>query len=140
MIGRFEVDKIYNEDCYKAIKDIPDKSIDCVYVDIPYLFQDGGAGASEVAQRILKMRTELQANEIYDGCDLSILPEFVRVLKNLNCFIWCSREQVYPNFGDKFVKYEWFKYFLDDALNHIRDEYLREFVKEEILEKYGEEK
>lgn len=42
MIGRFEVDKIYNEDCYKAIKDIPDKSIDCVYVDIPYLFQGGG--------------------------------------------------------------------------------------------------
>lgn len=42
------------------------------------------------------MRTELQANEIYDGCDLSILSEFVRVLKNLNCFIWCSKEQVYP--------------------------------------------
>lgn len=96
MIGRFEIDKIYNEDCYKAIKDIPDKSIDCVYVDIPYLFQGGGAGTSEVAQRILKMRTELQANEIYDGCDLSILPEFVRVLKNLNCFIWCSKEQIYP--------------------------------------------
>ena len=24
-------------DCYKIIKDIPDKSIDCVYIDIPYL-------------------------------------------------------------------------------------------------------
>ena len=45
-----------------------------------------------------------------------------------------------PYFRDKFVKYHWFQYFLDDAFNRIRDEYLREFVKEEILEKYGEEK
>ena len=34
-LGRFEIDNIYNEDCYKAIKDIPDKSIDCIYTDIP---------------------------------------------------------------------------------------------------------
>lgn len=30
-------------DCYSLIKDIPDKSIDCIYTDIPYLLtQEGG--------------------------------------------------------------------------------------------------
>ena len=43
-IGKYEVDKIYNEDCYKAIKEIPDKSVDCIYVDIPYLYDSGWGG------------------------------------------------------------------------------------------------
>lgn len=48
-LGRFELDTIYNEDCYKAIKDIPDKSIDCIYVDIPYIIQSGGASESALS-------------------------------------------------------------------------------------------
>lgn len=43
-IGKYEVDKIYNLDAYKAIKDIPDKSIDIIYTDIPYLYSQGGGG------------------------------------------------------------------------------------------------
>lgn len=54
MIGRFEENTIYNEDSYTAIKDIPDKSIDCVYIDIPYLYDNGGAGKSELGLRIKK--------------------------------------------------------------------------------------
>ena len=45
-----------------------------------------------------------------------------------------------PYFANKSAKYIWFKYFLDDAFNRIQEEYLREFIKEEILGKYGEEK
>lgn len=41
-LGNFELDKIYCADSYKAIKEIPDKSIDCIYTDIPYLFDEGG--------------------------------------------------------------------------------------------------
>ena len=29
-------------DCYKLIKDIPNKSIDLVYIDIPYMIVNGG--------------------------------------------------------------------------------------------------
>lgn len=47
-LGRFELNKVYNEDCYKAIKDIPDKSIDCIYVDIPYLFMGGVEAPAEL--------------------------------------------------------------------------------------------
>ena len=49
----FERNKIYNVDTYKAIKEIPDKSIDLIYTDIPYLLGVcGGSGSSEVAKRI----------------------------------------------------------------------------------------
>lgn len=83
-------------DCYELIKLIPDKSIDCIYVDIPYLFQEGGTGSSRIAQQVQKMKKELQDLKIYDGIDYSIFCEFVRILKNINCFIWCSKEQIYP--------------------------------------------
>ena len=36
MIGKYELNKIYNEDSYKAIKDIPDNSIDLIITDPPY--------------------------------------------------------------------------------------------------------
>lgn len=41
-----EKNKIYLGDCYELIKEIPDKSIDLIYVDIPYAFDKSkGAGA-----------------------------------------------------------------------------------------------
>lgn len=40
-----ETNVIYNEDCYTGIKKIPDKSIDLVYIDIPYdIAKNGGGG------------------------------------------------------------------------------------------------
>ena len=89
--------KILLGDSYELIKKIPDKSIDCIYVDIPYLFQNGGgSGNSRIAQQVKKTKQELQDLKIYDGIDYSIFNDFIRVLKNINCFIWCSKEQVYP--------------------------------------------
>lgn len=41
-------------DCYKIIKDIPDKSIDCIYIDIPYLYNQGGSGTSSLGERTAK--------------------------------------------------------------------------------------
>ena len=50
---------IYCGDCYELIKSIPDKSIDLVYIDIPYLIGKGGGGGGELAQRIHKEQAEL---------------------------------------------------------------------------------
>lgn len=90
------LNKITCGDSYELIKQIPDKSIDCVYCDIPYLYVTGGGGSSRIAQQVIKMKSELQDNGIYDGIDFSIFTDFVRVLKRINCFIWCSKEQIYP--------------------------------------------
>ena len=46
-------------DCYELIKNIPDKSIDLVYIDIPYLYQQHGGGNSQLAKRKYKQRMEL---------------------------------------------------------------------------------
>lgn len=122
-IGRFETNNIYLEDCYKAIKDIPDKSIDCIYTDIPYLYNQNGSGNSELGERTAKKRLELMGAfekyknddttrkealriakntakkhidfiSIEDGIDYSILNEFCRVMKKINIFIWCSKLQI----------------------------------------------
>ena len=80
--------------CYELIRDIPDKTIDCIYVDIPYLIKRGGRGKSFLAKRIDKVQNTF-LSDIRDGIDYSILEEFIRISKKINCFIWCSKEQIY---------------------------------------------
>ena len=80
-------------DSYKLIKQIPDKSIDLIYTDIPYLFADGGFSTSPLSQRIKKLK-EKDLKEITKGIDYSILDDFIRIMKKINCFIWCSKEQI----------------------------------------------
>lgn len=81
-------------DCYELIKNIPDNSIDCVYVDIPYLYFQGGQGHSELGKRAMKKKQELIDLNIENGCDLSIFKELIRVMKKINIFIWCSKNQL----------------------------------------------
>ena len=59
METKYKPNNIYNVDSYKAIKEIPDKSIDCIYTDVPYLYDLGGGGSSELAQRITKINEQL---------------------------------------------------------------------------------
>lgn len=79
-------------DCYEMIKNIPDKSVDCVYIDIPYLFDSHGKGHSQLAKRMDNKNNDLI--DIQDGIDYSILDELYRVMKKVNCFIWCSKHQI----------------------------------------------
>lgn len=81
-------------DSYELIKDLPDNSIDCIYVDIPYLITHGGKGDSPLARRIDKVHNTY-LKDIKDGINYEILEEFIRISKKLNCFIWCSKEQIY---------------------------------------------
>lgn len=90
---KYKLNQIYNEDSYKAIKDIPDKSIDCIYTDIPYIIQSGGASESPLSQRAKRLRN-IDLKDIKDGIDYSILDDFVRIMKKVNIFIWCSKEQI----------------------------------------------
>jgi len=92
-LGKYEINQIYNEDSYKAIKNIPDKSVDCIYTDIPYLIVSGGAGKSDLSKRIKKVNDEYLKN-INNGIDYSIFDDFVRISKKINIFIWCSKMQI----------------------------------------------
>ena len=85
-LGEYELNKIYNEDCYEAIKKIPDKSVDLVYIDIPYLIEIGGGSRSKLGQRIKKINKKDLAN-ISQGIDYSIFDELVRVMKHIYIYM-----------------------------------------------------
>jgi DNA modification methylase len=85
---------IYLGDCNELIRQLPDKSIDCIYTDIPYLYQMGGGGSSDVALRIRKNADRLEQANIDKGIDYNIFYEFARVMKKINCYIWCSKMQI----------------------------------------------
>lgn len=117
-----ETNKIYLGDCYELIKQIPNNSIDLIYTDVPYSFLDKGVskeadlkrlkmrldkyraimdanpvGSSEYVKAHIKHSAVNQAINCYDissGFDFSILDQFVRVMKEINIFIWCSKSQI----------------------------------------------
>lgn len=101
-----ELNVIYNEDCYEGIKKIPDKSVDLVYIDVPYDLEGNGGGAfgskkrdyhNEYEQvskntnacRIWKdiVKNHQQIKDIAFGIDYSILDELVRVMKKIYIYM-----------------------------------------------------
>lgn len=97
------IDTITLGDAYKLIKEIPDKSVDLIVTDPPYEF-----GSRIHESGILKGRhnnycDEISGNNLDKGINIEILDEFVRVLKKINCYIWCNKEQIY-NYLTYFVK------------------------------------
>ena len=98
---------------YELIKDIPDNSIDLIYVDIPYLVKNMNSGGGNIklltgftkdSEERLNTRRETykELAKIMDGIDYSIFDEFCRVLKHINIYIWCSKEQI-PDLLNYFV-------------------------------------
>ena len=88
------LNKITCGDSYELIKELPDKSVDCIYTDIPYLYEVGRCNPKNngLSDRIERKRKELEF--ISGGIDYSILDDFKRVLKKVNMFIWCSKMQL----------------------------------------------
>ena len=63
MVGRYKLNQIYNEDSYKAIKNIPDNSIDLIIIDPPYQIDSTNGGKnSELAKSIQNMNQQLNHN------------------------------------------------------------------------------
>ena len=83
--------KIILGDCYELIKAIPDHSVDLIYTDIPYEFHSGGGGL-----RVKRAATYSEVEKMNQGIDYAILDEFVRVMKKIYIYIWCSKDQMLP--------------------------------------------
>jgi len=99
------INKIYNMDCLIGIKNIPDNSVDLVIIDPPYNIctKGGKKGNTKIAKNIKALEKELINNDLVDGYDLSILDELVRVMKNINIYIWCNGRQI-PTYMKYFVE------------------------------------
>lgn len=96
--------KIYLGDASQLIKQIPDNTIDAIYTDVPYLYENGGGGSSDVALRIKNNAQNLANANITDGFNYEIFNDFVRVLKKINVFIWCSKLQI-PDILNWWINY-----------------------------------
>jgi DNA modification methylase len=85
--------ELYNADCYEKLKDIPDGSVDLVIIDPPYDIHAGFGGG------IMKGPDKEYLNQIKGmstGFSGEILKELCRVMKKINCYIFCSRKQILP--------------------------------------------
>ena len=95
-MSKFEkvINTIQLGNCYELIKDIPDKSIDLVYIDIPYLSKSMAKGAGNIKNKLSTMGTEtrvetfLKIGELMDGIDYSIFDEVCRIMKNIYIYIY----------------------------------------------------
>lgn len=90
-IGEFELDNIYNEDSYSSIKLIPDKSIDLIIIDPPYLIDCHGSGGAFGRGR-QNFHNELK--DLSVGIDVSILEDIFRVMRKVNIYIFCNKNQI----------------------------------------------
>lgn len=70
-------------DCYELIKQIPDRSIDCIYVDVPYLYKLGGTGHSDLCNDAVKHKMELMGLGKYYDKNLSP-QENMKIVYKLN--------------------------------------------------------
>ena len=86
-----EVDIIYNEDCIQGMKKLPDNSIDLVIIDPPYQIVAGGGGGAFGAD---KRDYHKAVKTLSDGITNNVLDELVRVLKKINIYIWCNKNQL----------------------------------------------
>lgn len=97
------LNKITCGDSYKLIKELPDKSVDLIVTDPPYLIENTKAGGhSNLAKSIQSMNNELANGILTQGINEEILDEFMRVMKVPNIYIWCNHKQI-PMYLDFFV-------------------------------------
>lgn len=102
-------------DCYEVIKSIPDKSIDCIYTDIPYLYSSGYHKHQNNCNVGINQEFVDSLQDIINGIDYSIYDEFIRISKKGNIFIWLSKEQIldtlnyFTNKGFSFEILTWHK-------------------------------
>ena len=94
---KIEPNKIYCGDCYELIKEVKDKSVDLIITDPPYEFGTGGVGTGifKYRESLKDTYSEIRDNDLGKGIDLKILDDFVRVMKKINIYIWCNKEQIY---------------------------------------------
>ena len=53
-----ELNKIYNMDCLKGMREMPDNCVDLVVTDPPYVIETSGAGIYKQADKQYVKRTE----------------------------------------------------------------------------------
>ena len=83
---------LHNGDCLELMKKIPDRSVDLVVTDPPYVIETNGAGIYKQSDK----QYVKELNHIKDGFDEKVLDEICRVMKKINAYFFCSQKQIIP--------------------------------------------
>ena len=128
-------------DCIEGIKQLPDKSVDLVVTDPPYLIKSMNGGGF-IKNRPYKKDLD---NDLIKGFSESILDELCRVMKKINIYIWCSKEQIawllsyFQNKGANIDLLTWHKTNPTPACNnnYLPDTEYIVFAREKGVKIYG---
>ena len=91
-----DYDYIECGDCLHLLKQLPDKSIDLVVTDPPYVIDTKGGGICDDKSGIVKQFREHDLDFMKDGFSTEVLDELCRVMKKINIYLWCSQKQLFP--------------------------------------------
>lgn len=94
--------KLHKGDCLAFMREMKDKSVDCIITDPPYILNNGNGSGGFLKNTSITHRL----NFIEKGFDSSAwFTEAKRVLKKMNCFIFCSNNQVAEllNLGSEYI-------------------------------------
>ena len=83
--------KLIQGDCLEELKNIADKSVDLVVIDPPYQIVAGGSGGCFGAD---KRTYHAEVKTLSDGIANNVLDELARVMKKINIYIWCNKNQL----------------------------------------------
>ena len=91
---KMELNNIYLGDAYKLIKEVPDKSVDLIYTDIPYDYTNGGKCGGMLKSAARKQTYIETIGQFDKGIDFSILNEFVRVMRYIYIYMVFQRPNI----------------------------------------------
>lgn len=85
---------LYNDDCNKVLCTLPDNSIDLVIIDPPYEITTGGSGGCFGYENKPHLAEVCRNKDFNSGISNDVLDELTRILKKINIYIWCNKEQL----------------------------------------------
>lgn len=96
--------ELYNDDCLNILKNIPDSTVDLIVTDPPY--EMGKISSGGTINNIAKLNKSLKSLEdadIISGYDIETFnTEFIRVMREINIYLWCNKAQI-PKYFDFYV-------------------------------------
>lgn len=136
------VNQIIHGDCFEEIKKLPDNSVDLIITDPPYMMDsEGGGGCFGSKKRIY--RKDMANAKLNDSYDMDIFKEFVRVLKKVNIYIFCNKNQI-ASIASWFKDYnvDLLVYHKQNPIPTVNNKYLSDleyifFIREEGVELFG---
>lgn len=97
--------QLYNNDCLDIIKNIEDKSINLIVTDPPYdVLTTNGGGTINNIKKLNKSLQDLVNSNLTNSYDIEKFGnEFVRIMKKINIYFWCNKNQI-PDYFKFYVE------------------------------------